>query len=1257
MKTIPAFVPARATAVLLNLAVFLCFTASVPSFGAERPYRLDFDFPAPQLTRQDVYHRIEMEGLPSMNRPGDPLLPVRGFLFLLPPGEELAIAEVDASPGVSIPGSYRILPSPEPRPLSTPEYDANRTDRSSGTGYMPFENPAVYDREIEYPPELCRTGKPEWICGYQVVPVTLHPVYYIPSTGTVGYHQEMELCVTTRASEKATEHTARMFRSVSFDRMRVASMVINPGIISSYDRWFEKQDLHGRPGGRWASKDNLDEYYDYIIITDETLEEEFRRFADYKTSRTYNTGIFLKETIVQNYTGEDEQEKIREFIKDAYLNAGTTFFLLGGDDEILPHRGLYATVETYSDADIAADIYFAGLDGTWNDDHDSRWGEPEEADLLPEVYIGRAAVDSPQEAEHFIDKQIRYQETPVAAETATAVMAGEDLGWVAWGKDYKEEIRWGSDSWGFHTDGVPDRFTVHPYYDRDIRWTDDELIAQLNNGTHLVNHIGHSNVTYTMKMSNSDVTGKFTNDGIDHTFFIIYTQGCYCNSWDNRTSSHSYTSDCIAEQFTTIESGAVCFIGNTRYGWGSYYDTQGLSQYYDRQFFDALFGENITRIGMAEEDSKIDNIPYMDLLPLRWCHYQLCLLGDPSLDIWTDTPRSLKMVHTPVVLPSTTSLWILVTDQDGIPVHNARVAAHQKDGQFASGLTDNDGVAQLDFHADGEDTIRISALAHNFIPLESFARCSEGGSFLSFRNMCIDDDDGNGNGRVNPGETIELPVEIKNWGDVSAAGIQGVLTADTSYVRILEGERRFRDLAPGDSAWADTPYLIEISDECPDGEHLSFQLTLHDENDDEWTSSFWTVGRAPSLHFSSLEVDDIPSRFSGNGILEPGETAELHVEIVNHGSETGYGVQGVMANYGDPYIELIENTLSFQDVDPGERKKSLVPVVVSVLPECPDRHIPELGIELMTDEGYTFQDDADIIIMIPGFFEDVEGEIEDWVHYPIRQRFYDEWHPETWRNHTPGGCTSWKCGGEGALPYKNENGSCLVTPLIGLPERALLSFWYRIESEVNPFFPHQARDGAIVELSTDNGLVWSQIHPVTGYTHTLTGGGALPRGCPCFSGEFPWSEVFFDLSEYSGMVRLRFRFGSNIFITGEGWYIDDISVLDSSPYDAHLLPDNDVVYRGGDAGFSFTIDNVTDVPHRCELWAELFLPEGDPYSGNPVIKPVSVTIPARASLGRHFGISVPAGAPLGVYTFVASAGFYQDYEIVTDSFEIEVKER
>jgi hypothetical protein len=116
-------------------------------------------------------------------------------------------------------------------------------------------------------------------------------------------------------------------------------------------------------------------------------------------------------------------------------------------------------------------------------------------------------------------------------------------------------------------------------------------------------------------------------------YFFGYSQACYAGAFDNRNDTGSYLEyDCIAERFITSEYGAFAFIANTRYG-VSNQDTNSPSQNFDREFFDALFGENNRSLGKANQDSKQDNIGKIKEFAMRFCYYEITLFGDPELSI------------------------------------------------------------------------------------------------------------------------------------------------------------------------------------------------------------------------------------------------------------------------------------------------------------------------------------------------------------------------------------------------------------------------------------------------------------------------------------------------------------------------------------------------------------------------------------------------------------------------------------------------
>ena len=118
---------------------------------------------------------------------------------------------------------------------------------------------------------------------------------------------------------------------------------------------------------------------------------------------------------------------------------------------------------------------------------------------------------------------------------------------------------------------------------------------------------------------------------------------------------------------------------------------------------------------------------------------------------------------------------------------------------------------------------------------------------------------------------------------------------------------------------------------------------------------------------------------------------------------------------------------------------------------------------------------------------------------------------------------------------------------IATSDNPIFTFWqcYNIDS---------SGDGGNVAISTDNGATWTIIEPVGGYdVRYIT---ALD-GEPGFTGRSGgWVQAVFILEGITAgtMFRIRFRFGSNSYITSRGWYIDDVGGADLIPY----LPAHDV---------------------------------------------------------------------------------------------------
>jgi hypothetical protein len=110
------------------------------------------------------------------------------------------------------------------------------------------------------------------------------------------------------------------------------------------------------------------------------------------------------------------------------------------------------------------------------------------------------------------------------------------------------------------------------------------------------------------------------------------------------------------------------------------------------------------------------------------------------------------------------------------------------------------------------------------------------------------------------------------------------------------------------------------------------------------------------------------------------------------------------------------------------------------------------------------------------------------------------------------------------------------------------------------------------------------------------------------------------------------------------------------PVVVELVPDATVVERGGTLGYWGTATNKIGEPQTVQYWAEVVLPNGKPYPGNPVVGPITATLGPDQSKRKHLNHKIPMSAPLGVYTYTGLVGFYPDDVWDDSSFQFEVVE-
>ena len=828
-------------------------------------------------TELGIFSELSIRGYSASMIPGKPKLPVNRKLIEIPFGaipevrvisykfEEFKLADL----GILHP----VMPAQPPAPKDG--------------SYVPFEyDEAAYKLDAYTSHELVAVEILGVMRGLRIARLDIAPVQYNPVTGMIRVYTEIEAEVVFSGTDIMTTLDEKMKNEAPYFRSVGASLFNYKQVQTS-------------------NKDTITKYpVKFVIISDPMFEAQLQPYIEWKTQKGF--------TVVEAYTDDpavgNTTNSIKTFLEGLY-NAGTpadpapSFVLFVGDVNQVPawngNAGGHVT-----------DLMYVEYTG----------------DYFPEVYYGRWSANNTGELQPQIDKTLQYEQytMPDPAYLGEVVMvAGMDSGHGHdWGNG---QINYGTENYFNAAHGI----TSHTYLYPESGSHSADIIQNVSDGVSFGNYTAHcsasgwGNPSFTI----SDIPG-------------LQNQDEYCVLIGNCCSSNEFDITCFGEALLRAENkGAVGYIGgtNSTYWDPDYYFGVGVGAItedpplyeettlgcYDRVFHDhgepwedwytttyqLIFAGNL-----AVTEGSPSSAEYY------WEIY--CVMGDPSVMCYLGVPDPLSVSYDPLMLIGSTSFTVTTEPYAYVGI--------SKDGVLhGAALADNTGVAIVTLvpimNPGDADVVVTKQNAQPYIGTVLVNNPT--GPFITLNDFTANDPTGNNNGLVDYGENISLDVILENVGADDANDVYAVLSTTDEYITITDDHAEWGTIVAGTTSAQIDAYSFDVDIVIPDQHISSFDLDISGTGKDNWYSSFSIVLNAPVFALSNPIVDDSQGG-NGNGRLDPGETADIIVPILNSGhcdaanamatlnsSSTDIVINNGIANIGIITIGNTENAVFNITVD------------------------------------------------------------------------------------------------------------------------------------------------------------------------------------------------------------------------------------------------------------------------------------------------------------------------------------------------------
>lgn len=232
----------------------------------------------------------------------------------------------------------------------------------------------------------------------------------------------------------------------------------------------------------------------------------------------------------------------------------------------------------------------------------------------------------------------------------------------------------------------------------------------------------------------------------------------------------------------------------------------------------------------------------------------------------------------------------------------------------------------------------------------------------------INDPAENNNHKLNPGESVTMALTLDNVSDEAVNNVSVILSTDNPNVTITDNEAQFQNFAPNQTHTVLDAFAFSVNDQVVAKQKIKFnaEVMVNGEPLSRFTINVMVYGNL--LQFGTFAVlnDD-----NNDGLLNPGETADLRIIIDNTGNELAQMVVGTLSSDYD-YISINEGEKSFSSI--GANLMGYADFSVTLDADTPDGFVIPLNLTLVDANGsvteftFDYKNSCNVIFSLHAYF-------------------------------------------------------------------------------------------------------------------------------------------------------------------------------------------------------------------------------------------------------------------------------------------------